>query len=781
MEPIFETYPFRPLLSLRPLIDHLKSRGESHAMAQCPLGDLLSKIHAVPELLAPITDFSLLERHRDLIDGLMATVFPPVFWETDALAAMVPLSVEPFHASPFFRRAMLDEQGRMLGKLNVGEEDFDRGRVLRAFLFVLEQVYGLHQEFDYRLIRTVQDGATGLERHFKIQMDFRFVRVHPVREPPPLDEDDRTRILDHIMEPEVLKDIIPPEAFELHGFTILKAVDVTESEVFSALERDLIDQDSIVSNAGFRRLQQRLQTLFRRKDLVAGLSAIKGNEILLLNSGCELTRSCIFADSQHVPVKEFEGTVFERAIASGKITNIPDILKDPSRRKAKDDILRIGIRSLLIAPLFYQGTCIGALDLGLPAPDRFSPMDIFRLAQLQPLFSMAIKRSLDDYNRRIQGVIMEKCTALHPTVEWRFEEAAQHYLESLRLGGHSEMEPIVFRDVYPLFGTSDIRGSSEERNRAIQNDFLEQLEMAFDVVHTANENRPFLILEELARRIRIFQKRLKDGLSSGDEVAVTRFLQREVESEFGQLMAFGAPVRKAIEAYREAIDPLSGNVYKLRRDFEESVSRLNESLSTHLDRAEAAAQEIIPHYYERRRTDGVDYTIFMGSSLLKNREFSELHLKSMRLWQLKTTCEMARVANEIRPSLKIPLETANLILFQSTPLSIGFRFDEKRFDVEGTYDLRYEVMKSRLDKAMAKGAGDRLTQPGMIAIVYTNPDEAREIRRHIDFLQSEGYLEEPIESLELEDMPGVQGLKALRVRVTLHPTQFPPSGETRGA
>jgi len=45
--------------------------------------------------------------------------------------------------------------------------------------------------------------------------------------------------------------------------TLLRAEDVTESEVISALERDLIDQESVSSQKGFLRLQDRLRVLFR--------------------------------------------------------------------------------------------------------------------------------------------------------------------------------------------------------------------------------------------------------------------------------------------------------------------------------------------------------------------------------------------------------------------------------------------------------------------------------------------------------------------------------------
>jgi hypothetical protein len=114
-----------------------------------------------------------------------------------------------------------------------------------------------------------------------------------------------------------------------------------------------------------------------------------------------------------------------------------------------------------------------------------------------------------------------------------------------------------------------------------------------------------------------------------------------------------------------------------------------------------------------------------------------------------------------------------LILVQNTPLSIRFRFDERRFDVDGAYDIRHDIVKSRLDKAQVKGGKERLTQPGKIAIVYSHPEEAAEMYRHIQFMQAEGHLSEEIERLELEDLPGVQGLKALRVGVK---NPMPPHG-----
>jgi hypothetical protein len=102
------------------------------------------------------------------------------------------------------------------------------------------------------------------------------------------------------------------------------------------------------------------------------------------------------------------------------------------------------------------------------------------------------------------------------------------------------------------------------------------------------------------------------------------------------------------------------------------------------------------------------------------------------------------------------------------PIDITFRNDERRFDVEGAYNIRYEVIKKRIDKVLIKDTRERLTQPGKIAIVYFNQQEAQEYIDYIRTLQQQGLLDDSLEYLELEELQGVNRLKALRVGVKYH-------------
>ena len=94
--------------------------------------------------------------------------------------------------------------------------------------------------------------------------------------------------------------------------------------------------------------------------------------------------------------------------------------------------------------------------------------------------------------------------------------------------------------------------------------------------------------------------------------------------------------------------------------------------------------------------------------------------------------------------------------------------------MKGSYDVRYEIMKKRIDKAKIKNSGDRLTQPGKIAIVYSQTREGSEYEKYLEYLLAKEYLIDNIERLDLEDLQGLYSLKALRVSVNLsRPVELP--------
>jgi GAF domain-containing protein len=760
-----DSFPFRRELSLAPLFAFWETALSENSLIGGSLATMVRDwLRQAPELGRPIEDPGVFARHRELVETLLSKVIPSAYREQDYAAAFFPFSLRPFYATPPFERLFVRE-GALHGRINLDERTMDTGRLLRAYGVVLQKFYGIALALDYPIILSTVDPDSGLERHFSMQLDYRFVEVRAVGTPPALSEEDRRRLLANLGDTQMLTTLLPPDRFAFEGFAVLRATDVTDQEVLSALKRDLIERESIVNTERFHSLQQKLCTYLRSPNLTLSLAAIQGERVFMLNSGRHLEHSCLFADSVHHTVSDFAGSVFDRATRQREPLVIEDLASYPERTAIEDAMQENGTRSLIVAPLHYQEQLMGVLKLASPNPGELKPMTTLKLREVLPLFSMALRRSVEELEQRIQAIIKEQCTAIHPSVEWRFRQAAFQAMERRASGAATEMEPIVFKNVFPLYAVSDIRGSSEERNRAIQADLVTHLRLAREVIDKAHEARPLPVLDQLRYRIDRNVAQLEDGLSSGDETRIIEFLREHVEPRLDHLAGFGAAVRERFSAYRAAMDPRLGTIYRRRKDYEESVTRINDAIGSYLDAEQEMAQAMFPHYFEKQQTDGIDYSMYVGAALVESGLFDELYLKNLRLWQLMVTCGIARRVEALRGRLTVPLETAHLILVQHTPLSIRFRFDEKRFDVDGAYNVRYEVIKKRIDKAKVRGGTERVTQPGKMAIVYSHRNEAVEYRQYLEYLRNLGYVTSEPEELELEEMQGVQGLRALRVTI----------------
>ena len=206
-------------------------------------------------------------------------------------------------------------------------------------------------------------------------------------------------------------------------------------------------------------------------------------------------------------------------------------------------------------------------------------------------------------------------------------------------------------------------------------------------------------------------------------------------------------------------------IYKKRKDYEDSVTMICNSISEYLEKEDQKMQGILPHYFEKYKTDGIEYNIYVGQSILEKGEFNPFLLKDFRLWQLLHLCEITRMVAKKAMDMPVPLTTAQLIFVYNSTLSIRFRMDEKQFDVDGAYNVRYEILKKRIDKAVVKGTGERLTVSGKIAIVWLQEKDKNEYLEYLDYLLQKGFINEDIEDLELEKLQGAEGLRALRVTV----------------
>jgi hypothetical protein len=250
---------------------------------------------------------------------------------------------------------------------------------------------------------------------------------------------------------------------------------------------------------------------------------------------------------------------------------------------------------------------------------------------------------------------------------------------------------------------------------------------------------------------------------------------QELNPVLEQISSQGGKLAGLVKQYHDLLNPELGTVYEKRQKFDSSVNVINQTLASMLDEKQVEAQAMFPHYFERYKTDGVEYNMYIGQSISGSKKFDHVYLDNLRLWQLMSMVELENRYFELKKELDTDLEVASLILVYSSPLAVHFRMDEKRFDVEGAYNARYEIVKKRVDKSHIKGTNERVTAPGKIAIIYTSEQDAIDYKRYIQFLESKDMVKkDTLEYLDIEDLQGITGLKALRVEVNYSGLQQPP-------
>ena len=755
-------------ISFLPLIQYLKEKRSLVSDIRAGFYNyLLDKFEAEQDLSGVIEDPAVLERHGELFELLSTLLFPVVSRAGEnTFAFTTPYKFRSFYCSGSFSQLFLDEQGEHL-KLPEGMTPEQLKNVQCSMIYdhVLEKFYGIKLNDTPELLYPIIDEQTGLKRFYRICYDRRFIDIKLKGELPSLQNCAVCLNTFRILDLEKQLETMPLDLFEVEGFAVWVAEDVTATESIENIKKILIRQDDCDTEI-IHELKECIHTLIGISDVSIGMmSFIKLNDKYVIADECvanslighQFTRK--HPDTQ-LAFQMYLGILQEHPYPL-PVTHLDDkILGDiPILRPLYES----GYRSYLHYPMLNSDGLLGILEVASHVPDTLNNNVVTQLEPAIPLLSVAMLKNRNTIHNRIDKFIKEQFTALQHSVEWKFAEVAWNQLFN-EDGSYAE---VVFEDVYPLYGAIDIRNSSQERSNAIQKDLKCHLQLINDTLEALEAKLSLPLLEGLKFKNDVLFRSIQDTIVAEDEMRINEFIEEEVDSVFCHLLASSEVAAEAMSNYfskaREEKKALQTN----RLAYEQAVATINDTIHSYLEGEEKALQHSYPHYFEHYRTDGIEYNIYIGQSIAPSRTFDLLYLKNIRLWQLKSMAEVARITHELVPSLKVPLQTTQLILIHSHCLSIAFRKDERRFDVEGSYNIRYEIIKKRLDKALIKGTEERLTQPGKIALVYSNTREQQEYQQYIEFLQNKGVLAPGLELLELEDMQGVKGLKAMRVQIVL--------------
>lgn len=759
-------FPFKSVLNLNLLVEYWENAIKSGDVPTFAHG-VLESISKAPELREPIEDFSVLEKNRELVNFLMSAVIPQAQSEEDLVTATIPFEFKSFFATKAFQKTIDFEKLGEKAKVNVPGNKMVVSKTIHACMLILHHFYNVDISFDKPKLFTITNPETGLDKIYKIEIGRQFFNIIAKNPVKPIDPKIIKFLTEKIHDVDLWLQYIKPEDFEFNGFMIFKMFDVTEQEMISSIKFDLLEKNAVTKKESFAKIQHKLRSIFNMPDIRLGLAFFDFNNNIILNSASindswkTLAEDCVTGN----PCGSFKGSIYEQSWEEKRYVTIENLETYPYKSNVEETLLNNGIKNILLAPLVDDGETIGMLEIASPSVGKLNPISAGKIENALPMFTAAAKRVKEELLTEVRALIQEECTNIHPSVQWRFFEAGANLLNKRRNGEKAVLEDIVFKDIFPLYGLADVRNSSVERNLAIQQDLQQNLKMVKELLQKINTLRSLPILDEVTYKTEHQLEKINKGLASGDESTVLDFLKEEINPLIRHFEN-EQDLNKLVSKYQEQLDPVFGVVYKRRKAFEESLSMINKMISSFLDEAEDAAQEMFPHYFEKYQTDGIEYTLYVGKSITRNRDFDQFYLKNFRLWQLMLMCEIDKRMDQLKPMLKNDLDITQLILVHDQALAIRFRPDEKQFDVDGAYDIRYEIVKKRIDKAYVKNSGERLTQPGKIAVVYNHAKVEDEYMRYFDYLRAKGIITGKIEHLELEELPGANGLKALRIEVS---------------
>ena len=765
------TRSFNAELSFLPLLRVFRDRVAQNDSGQGYYHYLLSGIETVPELNQSISDTSILLQHRVLVEDIIHTLFPVTKNDMEDLyAVMVPFTGQLIYSSAAFSRLFpIDEDGRFTMPGSADEWQWHTERQAGAFQLVLKQCYDIHIPGEVCAVQSYQCPETGLERYMEMRVDTNFIDVVRTGELPAIPEEFKSkkyRIEDLVNDPQLME-WLNMDLFRFEGFGILEVREVTEREVLNSIRNSLLDLPSFSDTETLQSLQKQLEILLGRSGITIGITPL-----FRLNNAPVFTEmyssGSIVMKNQAAPeeAKELVDQLESIFKESREPLLIPSINEEAIQRYSfLGWIKEQGFCGLIMIPLLNEGHFAGTMEIVMKNEGLFDDQVLQKVIPAIPLFERAIQNISEKLDAQIDKVIKEQFTAVQPSVEWKFNEAALEYITVSASKENAKVPPVTFENVYPLYGAIDIRNSSTERNKAIQDDLLEQLQMASSIIRKAKKISPYPLLKEVDYKIRKYAHSVSNIVLSDEEMLIHYFLKQDVVTLFQHLRTVCPALSEDITQYFMEVSSPVDMLYKHRKDFDESITQINMAVSRFIDHEQRHAQKMYPHYFERFVTDGVDFNIYVGQSINPDHPFDPFYLHNIKLWQLATLAKAARLSKRLESEVPVPLQTTQLILAHSNPISISFRPAERKFDVDGAYNIRYEIIKKRIDKVCIRDTNERLTKPGTIAIVYTIESEAKEYEQYIEFLQHENLLKGEIERYELEELQGVTGLKALRIGI----------------
>lgn len=762
--------PFTLKVSFSKLLRHYEVLSQSDdEFIAAKARRVLKTAEGFPELRDGITNPQDLITRKKEISIILQDSFSPILTKNEIKTASVPFHNLIFNSSERFK-SIIETAGDDF-ELEIKNMPKDDMYVL-ACTIILSTCYKHHINFKRPFYYEIPD-ANGIMQYYKILYNADFTEIVPSKNAPIITQEDADELLDNFENMELWKEKFPPNSYTFKGFVISNIFNVTDDQSISNIKSSLIGEDKRKDESFMEDFHQIFQSFLGLKDIKVGFSIYNEEEDAFerVYGGAGMNSFLLNKLDENDCLGTLCNSSYNTLLKEKKFYTISDVDKFYELSKGKVPQYKIlkeqNIKSAILAPIANDNGLMGILEIVSERPKVLNSINANKLKYVMPFIVSALERSKSEEQNLIEAIIQQECTSIHPSVNWRFEKEAKNFIKDQFNGSKPSFNKIAFENIYPLYGQIDIKGSSEARNSATQKDLTIQLESIKAIVEDAFKLDKLHIYEQYLYQIEDFLVGLNTHFQVDSEQQIAAFIKQDIVPLLEHLLVVES-LTTQVESYFDSIDNKVGVLYNHRKEYDDTIALINKEMAALLDEKQVEAQAMYPHYFERFKTDGVEHNMYIGESITKDDSFNPIYLYNLRLWQLQVMCEMENSFYLMQSDFPVKLDVASMILVFNQSLSISFRMDEKHFDVDGTYNARYEIVKKRVDKAYIKGTTERVTQKGKISIIYSQKQDEIEYLRYVKFLQSKKYLDNDVEIVELQDLQAVTGLKAIRVSVLYH-------------
>ncbi|MCI0450557.1 MAG: hypothetical protein L0Y79_12380, partial [Chlorobi bacterium] len=412
MENLFsDNFPFKVYFSLKPIIDRIWQKLEDSPNPYFSeiARKIMRDLENAPELFEPIYDSQVLEKHRDLVDAIFSAVVSQAGREFDYYAAVTPFKMDDiyFESNAFKKLKLFENDNFLKGISNRGSVVNSRwlseGRSVYAYITILKKFYNIDFNFEYPVIYNYTDENTGLERYARIRMFPWFADIKNLGVVKPISEEIFAKVKDDMWNLDLWSELIDIKNFEFYGFLLFNAVDITNEEIISSLKHDLIEKETLLVPQKFGLVQHKLRSLLKKPDIMIGIVPLTGKNDIKFEHSVKIGNSFLLDEKCMGNCCGITDSVYEKVLTKPEITIINN-LDNYSCGSVEKGLKELGVKNIALAPLVYEDETIAIMEFASPNPDDINELNALKLTDVLPLFALCVKRSLEEFDTKIQAV-----------------------------------------------------------------------------------------------------------------------------------------------------------------------------------------------------------------------------------------------------------------------------------------------------------------------------------------------------------------------------------------